>query len=196
MIWSREEAGLFARYLAMSLRWRLELGAPFVSANIRPLADRRHLENGVHYAFRQESHHGIVLDPFHEASSLPDAVGLRVLSPRTAERLATALPRLTKASLLADGGLDVSGTPDDAATALHLLDATLAAAGLAELSLDRASHTARCAAVHAAKLATGVVAAVLRIDPASVRRLRRQPADARLVAAIQRQLALRCKVRR
>jgi hypothetical protein len=196
MIGSRFEAGMLARYVAMSLRWQLGLGAPFLPANIRPLMDRRHLENGVRYAFKQEPHHGIDLDPFHDASSLLDMVGLRVLGAATAARLFAALPRLSKATLLADGGLELGDTPSEAAVAEHLLEATLAAGGLASLTRNDASHAARCAAVHAVALKTSVVAAALGIDPASVRRLRRKTPDSKLVAAIQRQLALRAGARK
>lgn len=192
IVGSRFEAGMLARYVAMSLRWRLELGAPFLPASIRPLVDRRHLENGVRYAFKQEAHHGILLDPFHEASSLPDVVGLRVLGRATAMRLAASLPRLSKSALLADGGLELGPAPSEADVAEHLLDATLAAAGLPELKLDDVSHAARRAAVHAVGLKTRELAVLLEVDPASVRRLRRKAPDKKLVAAIQRQLALRC----
>jgi hypothetical protein len=174
---------MLARYTTMSLRWRLELGAPFQPPAIRPLVDRRHLENAVRYAFKQEPHHGIVLDPFHDASSLPDLVGLRALSPATVGRFSATLPRVTKTSLLEDGGLALGPMPSRDELPATLLEATLAAAGLATLGLDDASHAARCAAAHAVSLPAAELGGILQIAPASVRRLRdKQPLAALLSA--------------
>jgi hypothetical protein len=191
MVGPRLEAGMLARYTTMSLRWRLELGAPFQPPAIRPLVDRRHLENAVRYAFKQEPHHGIVLDPFHDASSLPDLVGLRALSPATVGRFSATLPRVTKTSLLEDGGLALGPMPSRDELPATLLEATLAAAGLATLGLDDASHAARCAAAHAVSLPAAELGGILQIAPASVRRLRDKQPLAALLSAIKRQLAIR-----
>lgn len=178
----------------MSLRWKLRLAAPFEPCRMRALVDQRHLENAVRYTFRQEGHHGIDADPTHDASSLVDLVGLRVLDEPTSRQFFAALPRLSRAALLQLGALDIAAldiaTTDPPPIAL-LLEATLAASGLGTLTRCLSSEAGRLAAAHAVDAPAREVGPLLGIAAASVRRLRQRSPERRLVTAIQRQLALR-----
>lgn len=186
IVGSRRAAGLFARYVATSLRWQLELAAQFEPCRIRPINDQRHLENAVRYVFNQEQHHGIDADPLFEASSLPELLGMRALSDGATRRLAEHLPRLgITAPALLDAALH--GASDET----HLLESALGAMALPQLGRDPASQRARHAAVHASRARTGVLAKRLRVDATSVRRWRKLAPEPLLVQAIQRQLRAR-----
>ena len=182
----RMTAGDLARFLLISLRWRLQLAAEFEPCRLRPIHDQRHLDNGVRYVFRQEERHGIASDPFHDASSLADLAGLRVLGPETRARVKKLLPRLDVGTL----GLVVPA--GSVAVSQHLLaDATLSAAGLVHFEHNAASKVARCAAVHALAAPSPIVAALLGVTDRTVRRLREARPDQELLRAIKRQLAIR-----
>jgi hypothetical protein len=75
---TREQAGTFARYAEGALVTRLKLAARFERARIRPVRDQSHLGNTFWYVLRQAAHHGVLTDPLHEGSSLPDLLGMRV----------------------------------------------------------------------------------------------------------------------
>lgn len=84
---------------------RASPGVPFERARIRPVRDPQHLYNTIRYIFRQEQHHGIVIDPLHDASSLPELLGLRSLPAEVGwgdvvVRVRRLLPRLRTADLL------------------------------------------------------------------------------------------------
>ena len=188
----RREAGLFARYAASSLRWRLALRSPFEPSRFRPVLDRGHLYNTVRYVFRQEEHHGAPLDPDHEGSSLPELLGLRVGGEAVVDRVRRTLPRLTRDELLdrlGARGLDATPPCFDA-----LGTAAAAAVGIRDLhGADPRALVARRAAVHAAgpALTTAVLAAVLEITPRAVQRLRVRPTERTLVRAVVLQMRLR-----
>ena len=82
-----------ARRVEVSLAKRLGDGLRFEEASVRPVNDQYHLEQTVPYMHRQAERHG-VNDPFHEGTSLPDALGRRVLAPDLPGRLALVAPRL------------------------------------------------------------------------------------------------------
>lgn len=189
---SREQAGQFARYTEDSLRWQLRLGVSFERAQIRPLENRWHLERAVPYVFDQERHHGVDLDPLHEASSLPDLVGLRVIGTATSELFRATMPRVSPAELLRYLGPAPQGPVD----MRQLLDATLAASGLGRLGQDERSGAARCAAIHVLGGPTIQLARLLGADSSTIRRWRRVEPDPGLVAAIKLQLAYRSRVSR
>jgi hypothetical protein len=184
---SRAQAGDLARYVEGSLRWQLRLEAPFEQARIRPLEDRRHLDNAVPYLFNQERHHGLELDPLYEASSLPDMLGLRVLGAATTALFRKTMPRITRAALLQYLGPEPAQLVDPR----HLLDATLAASGLVRLGQDARSGAVRCAAIHALGGPTLQLAQLLGVDSSTVRRWRLIEPDAALVEAIKLQLRYR-----
>lgn len=182
----RTVAGDLARFLLISLRWRLQLAAEFDPCRIRPIHDQRHLENGVRYVFRQEERHGIASDRFHDASSLVDLVGLRVLGPQTRARIKKLLPRLNTSTL----GL-TAPTGNVTVNQQLLAEATLSAAGLTRFEHNTASKVARVAAVHALAAPSPVVAGLLGVTDRTVRRLREMRPDQELLRAIKRQLAIR-----
>ena len=184
---SREQAGMFARYVEDSLRWRLRLGVSFERAQIRPLENRWHLERAVPYLFDQERHHGVDIDPLHEASSLPDLVGMRVIGAATTALFRITMPRMKRAELMRYFGAVASTAIDGR----QLLDATLAASGLARLGQDGRSGAARCAAIHALGGRTSELARLLGADSSTIRRWRHVEPDPALVAAIKLQLAYR-----
>lgn len=189
---SREQAGMFARYVADSLRWQLRLGVSFERARIRPLENRWHVERAVPYVFDQERHHGVDIDPLHEASSLPDLVGLRVIGSATTALFRATMPRMSRAELLRYFG----ALPQSPIDTRCLLSATLAASGLSRLGQDELSGVARCAAIHAVAGPTIELARLLGVDPSTVRRWRHVDPEPRLVAAIKLQLTYRSALAR
>jgi hypothetical protein len=187
LICTRREAGRFANYVEQRLRWHLQLPSSFVPANVVLIQSQGHLERAFWYVLRQEEHHGIALDPRHEASSAQDLLGLRVVAPDFLPRVQSALPRL-RIGELADGlALERCEPALD-----HLANA--AAAAFALPCLDRSAHAAaaRAAAVHAAaELSAGEIAERLAVSRRCVERLRHQPVPTVLVRAVRTQLTVR-----
>ena len=74
-------------------------------ARIRPVNDRRHMENVLGYVLTQPDHHGL---PIHSAlwtgGCLPDLVGARFI-PGLDLRITAALPRFRKSEALHKVGL-------------------------------------------------------------------------------------------
>jgi hypothetical protein len=185
----RETASELARYMLMSLRWRLQLSAAFEPCRIRPIVDQRHLGNTVGYAFRQDKRHGVECDPFRDASSLVDLLGLRRLGPKTSARFRALLPRVGRSALATMAGLPVAKgatiKPD------LLAEAALSAAGLPRFAHNNLSMQARCAAAHLLAAPADQVAALLGVTARTIRRLRAMRPDAALLAAIKGQLLMR-----
>ena len=187
----RREAGQLARRVGTRLKQSLALPVGFAPAHIRPVQSQGHLGRCFWYVLRQEAHHGLVTDPWHEASALPDLLGLRTLAPWVAANVRAVLPRTTRAELL-----DCLGAPDLHAREPrwdHLAESAAAAAGLAHVAgLTPAAVGARTAAVHAVgNLSRAQIGTLLGVAPSTVTRLRRRPCDAALVTAIRRQVELR-----
>ncbi len=191
MVGSRGEAGRLAWLVELAWQARSRPGVPFNRPRIKPIHDQHYLRTCFRYVLDQERHHGIELDPFHDASNLPDLLGLRVLGAWTIPLVAGRLPRVRRGELLrllgcsdleGEGGLQ------------RLSTAAAAAAGLPDLSgSDHASAAARRAAVHAAgrRLTRRQLAELLGLPLASIKRYRAEDADPHLVRAVRRQLALR-----
>lgn len=184
----REWTGRLAKLVETRLRWHLELTSPFEAARFTSIETQRHLERAFHYLLRQEEHHGIDLDPMHEASSACDVVGLRTLGTGLAQRTRKLLPRISRDEVLRLMDLEVCQPALD-----RLADAAAAACALPDLSgLRPDANRARVGAVHAApELSTGELAVSLGVTRRCIERARRRPADASLVAAIPLQLTLR-----
>ena len=89
-----------ARRIESALKQRLELPVSFARVEVTPIRDVWHMKNVVRYIFTQDERHGFDNDPRHEASSLPDALGLRTLGANTALKLKEQQPRLRRADLL------------------------------------------------------------------------------------------------
>ena len=128
----REAAGQLARRVEISLAQRLCLDVRFVPAYFKSVDDGRHLYRAFTYVLEQSTHHGLEWDPLHEASNLPDLLGLRVLGAYTAVAVRRRLPRIKRPDLLACMGLDELQPMDGPLE--HAVGATLAAAGLPDLS--------------------------------------------------------------
>lgn len=192
----RARAGAFARYVESALRARLELGARFARARIRPLQDQRHAYNTFHYVHRQDTRHELDRDPAREGTSLPDLLGLRVVGRTLAARVHARLPRIRRAELAAAlPALSASDETSAEALDLDLLaDAAAAAFALPHLR-GRSPETsrARAAAVHAvgSAVASRRLGDCLGIDERTIRYLRDAPIDQAAVAAVRGQAALR-----
>jgi hypothetical protein len=192
----RPAAGEFARRVELSLQHRLRPGVVFAPVHIVPVLDQRHLRNAFGYILRQEQRHGLRSDPGFEASNLPDLLGLRPLGAYTAATVRARLPRIQRADLLELLAPPSSGPPDlpgGEPDPLSLSAVAAAAACIPRFDASgRAGAAARRAAVHVVgDLARAEVGRLLGLTLRQVRRLRSQPPDPRLVAAIERRLALR-----
>jgi hypothetical protein len=181
-----------------ALVWRLGLGARFERARIRPLQDQKHAYNTFHYAHRQDSRHALDLDRAREGTSLPDLLGLRVLDTSLIARVRAHLPRVRRESLV--GQLPADAFDLAASLDLDLL-ANAAAAALALPDLRGRSPDAlraRRAAVHAAgpDVPSRHLGECLCIGVRAVQLLRKQPREAALISAVERQAALHTAVAR
>lgn len=186
---SRPEAGRFATRALGSLVQALDLPVRFEPARLRPVEDQRHLRNAFDYVLRNHRHHDVAGDPWHDASCLPDLLGLRTVGAHAIPVVRALLPRVTRADLLAHLGVREFGLGP--ASAEHLAASALAASGARSLSGRSAeSVAARVAAAHTG-LAAGETAAALGTTSRSIHRLRALPPDRALVAAILRQCAWR-----
>ncbi len=186
---SRTDAGRFARRVQSALTQVLPVEGGFAPAQYKDIADQRHLDHLFDYILEQQNHHGAFVDPFHDASNLPDLLGLRTTGVYTAQQVRALI---TRGRLLRHFGVeDLDGRLVDFAL---LADAAAAAVGLSRLSPRcHVSAAARHAAVHVAgdAVQASAVSELLAIGTRHVTRLRaRQPSDA-LVGTVRRQLFLR-----
>jgi hypothetical protein len=187
-----------ARRIQISLTRALALEVGFDRAAVKPIANQWHLARCFDYVLRQQQRHGVDVDPLHEASSLPDLLGLRPLGRPTAATVMRLLPRVTRAQLLGYLGverLEPAPADDGLLCDLEALrDA--AAAAIAVPRLEGSSREVRSAeraliALLAPWQRQSAVAALLRVDRSTVRRLQRLAVDDALLTAIRLQLALR-----
>lgn len=184
-----------ARRLAIGMRRALRLPTPVVT-KVKPIDDQRHLYNLPGYFFSQEAHHGTVLDPFHDASCLPDLVGARVgaswmrsrllaVAPRIDIReLSSHLPTLAALDAVRERGLELLADAAAAAVCRHRLTGR-----------DRVAVAARTAAIHvASELGLGSLndsADVLGISRSTAWRRLGEISDLSLRVAIRLQLGMR-----
>jgi hypothetical protein len=168
----RTLAGELARRVELSLTRRLRLDVGFCPVSIKPIEDQSYLRSSIPYAMRQNDRHNVPCDPYHEGSSLPDALGLRLLAPDLPALLARVAPRLDLVPML--GGLGPRPAADDVET---LAPAAAAAIGRPNLyGKGRATRAARRAVI---ELAPDASAAQLRdalgCSQRTLGRLRRLP---------------------
>ena len=171
-----------------SIKLTLKLPVGFAKPFPKPIRSQAHLFNTFDYVLGQQPHHELEWDPYHEASNLPDLLGLRVLGRYTADNVRRLLPRLKRHLLLKHLGVEAHESKDGPPRDL------LAATGLTDLH-------GRCALTRAARRAAVVVAnagatleqlaRLLETDRKSLWRARQKPADPDLVRAIRLQLQLR-----
>ncbi len=198
LLCDREAAGAFARYAGGSLSKRLGLEAPFSPARFEAVRSQSHLVNAFRYVLRQEHRHGVALDPFHDGSSLPELLGLRVVAPWLALRVRAHLPRLSDHELAALVGLDRLEHAAIATSSRSVADATAAAFALPAVDAPRTPTVvrARRAALHAApNLSLAALATALGISRATAYRLRSLPPLQGDVRAVRLQSALRSGAR-
>lgn len=177
------------RRLRIWVATALRPGVPLEVQRTKPLAGQSHVESAFRYVLRQDLHHDLGMDPFQDASALPDILGLRVLCPELPMRVRERLPRLTRAALLEPLGVE---SLEEGLYAAHLADAAMAAFALPRLGNDSASVLARRASVAAAaELGPTRIATALGVTPQAVCRLARAGADPRSVRALRLQMALR-----
>jgi hypothetical protein len=170
----------------------LRPGAPLEVQRTKPLSGQSHLEAAFHYAFRQDSHHGVETDLTQDASAMPDILGLRVLSAEMPLRVREHLPRLRRDALLAH--LSVP-TLEEALHPEPVVESALAAFALDTMGVDQAGVKARRAAVAAAAgLGPTRIADLLGVTPQAVCRIARQPVPAPDVRAVRLQMALRAQL--
>jgi hypothetical protein len=188
---SRPAAGQLARRVELGLTHRLRVEVGFAAAYIKPVSDGAHLRNTFIYVLEQCAHHGLPWDPLHEASNLPDLLGLRPLGAYTAANVRRALPRVTRETLLACMRL-IDLQPADGPLE-HLVVAVVAVTGVEALAgrstaQATARHLAVCVAGHARPAPS--IAALLGVSTRTIHALRGQPADPRLLQAVRLQLGL------
>lgn len=191
---SREPAGELARRIEIGLSRRLRPGVPFAAAHIRLVRDQAHLVNTFRYVLDQQQHHGLGVDPFHDASNLPDLLGLRLLGAYTAADVTLFLPRIRRPELIALFGVEIDGPIRSFAALGEAAAAAVALPSLVAGSGSRAALEARRAALAVAgdELSGRELQALLAVSERTLRRLRqRQPADPALVAAVTGQLCAR-----
>ncbi len=189
---SRRAAGEFARRLQIALRRVLGLAVGFEPLRIIPIYTQRHLLNVFGYVLGQEAHHDLCLDPLHEASNLPDLLGMRVTGSYTAANVRARLPRVKAADLWTH--IDRREQSSGKLRLDRLADAAAGAVCLPDLSGRNAEAVAaRRAAVQVGSLITSVseTARGLGIGARWARRLNKQPAPPQLLRAVTLQLELR-----
>ena len=111
LLGDRDAAGQIGRRLEVRLRWALDLPVPFSPLHIRSIASQAHLHNAFRYVLAQDLRHGTGHDPLHEASALPDLLGLRPRGTFLAAEVRAHLPRVQRADLLALLGADLDASP-------------------------------------------------------------------------------------
>ena len=197
---TRRVAGVFVSRVRRSLRQRLDLPVRFAAPYIEPIRDQRHLYNASRYVFRQDEHHGVDVDPWAEASNLPDLLGLRQVGVYTVANVSRLLPRIRPEELVRHLGVTLEQL-DDCATMAGAVDSLAAAAAAAVALPDVGGQAPVAIAARRAAVAlvgdclpTRRIAALLGTTDRAVRRLRSRPADPALVTAVARQLRLRSAV--
>ncbi len=194
----RRRAGQLAQAIACALRIALALPVPFFPVRIKALEDQHHMLSAFHYVLSQRNRHGIHSDPFLDASSLPELLGMRLLTCDCVKRVREHLPRVSRTDLLRHLGppqLEPGRfTPTPSVEYQLLRDAAAGALGLADLSRRTSSTTlARRTLVQCTPGAggTGELAELIGRSPSQVRRLRQPPVPPRVAHALRLQLALR-----
>lgn len=192
LVSGRAAAGKLAHRVESAAKQRLRLKVGFSRAEYQPVRDQAHLRNAFIYILRQYERHGVLSDPCHEASNMPDLLGMRVTGQHTVGNVRSFLPRISRADLLPFLGVEDprDGTP----SAEHVGEA--AAAAVCMSSLGGNSRRVVMARTAAVKVAVGVIRGVelarhLGVSTRSVRRAVRRPVDERLVQAVHQQAVLR-----
>ncbi|MBI4616103.1 MAG: hypothetical protein HY720_20975 [Planctomycetes bacterium] len=181
-----EEVGVLARRLARHLGSRSAVSRPVLLERAVPVWNAADLRARIGEIL------GATADPFHEASNLPDLLGLRVVARETGDVLRDLLPDLPASDLVRH-----LGTEDlSPGCGLALLeDSAAAALGLWRLAgKARIVSRARAAAAHAGRefgATERELAAALRLTVRGVQGLLSASLEPDLVRAVRLQLGLR-----
>ena len=190
----RSTAAELARRIEIALALGLGRGVGFSSAHLRPVESQQHLLRAFWYVLRQDERHGLDGDAFHDASSLPDLLGARVLGSWTAEAVRAALPRVRREELAERLGLS-EAEPAELSLA-PLEDAASAAIALPNLrgrTADVVSARRAALAVARDRARPGDAAAALGLSERTARHMltRGDTVSHALVRAVRMQLVLR-----
>lgn len=185
----RALAGRTARALSYALHARLGLEAPFEPARIKPVDSQSHLENVFDYVLRQDARHGFDSDPWHDASVLPDLLGLRAMGGDVRRRMREYLPRVGRDRLLARLGVETLHPGTDTSIGVEAAAAAVARPDLSGKARDV------CAARRALLALFDEAGAPHPFERSVACRLRRIPAEPRLLRAISLQIGFREDVR-
>lgn len=195
----RATAGKFAHALMCSLHWALGLSVEFAPVRYKPLADQGHKHATLQYTLGQRNHHGVQSDPFMDACSLPELLGMRVLPTATISVVREHFPRLQRRELIRHLGMDALLPAADEQVELlvergrHDLLRDAAAGAVAAPSLDgRRSEVAAARATLAQVLRSvcrpAVIGEVIQRRPSQVRYLTGCPPSEPLVRAVRLQI--------
>ncbi len=198
----RATAGRFAHALMCSLHWALDLPVEFAPVRYKPIESQSHKRSTFHYALGQRRHHGVQSDPFLDASSLPELLGMRLLPTGSVQLAREHLPRLRREDLLPLLGIPALAPANDellkatveAGRVDLLRDAAAGTLGLASLdSKQPPAVAANRALVHTLEAVSPprLVGSIVERSSARIRHMRAQARDPRLEQALRLQLSLR-----
>jgi len=194
------DAAEYARRVEISTQLALGLESPYAPARVRPVEDQRHLWSAFWYILDQDKRHGLVGDPFSEASNLPDLLDFRGLGSFTRDHVRVHLPRVSEAQVLERRPeFKVEQAPLHAGDASRLADAAAAALALPHLRGNQPeSVVARAAAVTVGRtfLRPTDVCRALGLASTSEARLAARPEAPDLERWIEAQLRLRRPIAR
>ena len=184
-------------HLQSALTQVLARGTGFTPARLKAIENQRHLGRTFFYILRQDTHHDFQHDPLHEASNIPDLVGMRVLDTTCRENVRRSLPRVRDKDILESVGWTSLGQ-DQVSTVRPSLDglkqAAAAAFGLRTLhGRGNAQVKARIAASHlvAHDHTPTEIAAALHVAARNIRFYLQQDVARHWVTAVARQQKLR-----
>ncbi len=188
----RDRVGRMVNHLLGGLTQRLDLEGGFSRAWFGRVETQRHLENALHYVHRQHQRHDTAHDPFREASSLPDLLGLRPMGEFLVANVLRELPRTRCDDLVGCLGVQ-SLQPGSGAE--HLLEGASAVIAADDLrGNSRHVVRARQAAAHWGHnqgRSTRWIADHLLVEPRCVRRSLSRDPEPLLLRAIGLQIGLR-----
>jgi hypothetical protein len=187
-------AGPIARALENGLRRTITKKVAFETADLVPVADQWHLQNAFWYVLRQIEHHGLVPDPYFEASNIPDLLGLRILGDQTRTNVRNFLPRVRVTGLWQLFG---GAPPEPEGCPLEALTVSAAAAVGFEQLVGKHPQIveAKKAAIRLSRPLHGAnrVGQALALGSSTVRRLAAEPVKEELLRAVRLQIALRTR---
>jgi hypothetical protein len=187
----RAQVSKAAMRLAQMLGWRLSIEAGFQPAYIKPIRDGAHLFATFRYVMRQGERHRLdpAADPWMEATSVPDLLGLRPLGAGAIDVVKRALPRLTVPDVL-----EVAHV-----RSLSLLDGPLEE--MREAGRVVSAHTTlkgkqrpmrqlrrAMIALVGERLGPDACATLVGVGASTLRRVRQEPVESKMVLALRRAL--------